>query len=405
MEREKIAGLILDIGVAMIQSGAETHRVEDSLYRLCGSYGFTQCNIWVVPSNIQATVMLEEGVWFTQIRHVRNLSVDFARLDRLNSLSRDACAHTPDANLLAAQFAAASARRPERPWINYLAGALAAGGFGVFFNCDPADAAVAVLAALLITFFVRRLSARESNPLILNFIISFAAELFIIASVRLGLGHHAGYITVGVVMLLISALGTTNGVRDLVHLDTLSGTMNITLSLTGAIGIALGIALALRLVPGRGGGDVGALNPSVALQLASCTAGCVGFALWFHADRRHVAACALGGLLTWTAYLAASAALPNAFLSAILGSVACGFFAQIAARIKKAPATIFMTIAIFPLIPGAALYYAMYGVVTRDSALALRRGADLGLTCFAIVLGFMVVEVASRFIWREKAGR
>ena len=405
MDSERIAGLILDIGVALIRCGAETHRVEDSLYRICESYGFRECNIWVVPSNIQATLTAPDGARLTQIRHVRGLSVDFERLDRLNSLSRQICADPPGAEVLADRLAEATAGRPERPWLNCLAGVLAAAGFGVFFNCDLLDAAAAVAASLLITLLGRRLSARESNPLVLNFAIAFAAELFILLSVRLGFGHHVGAITVAVVMLLISALGTTNGVRDLVHLDTLSGTMNITLSMTGAIGIALGIGLALRLLPGGESAGPGGLNPSVAVQLAACTVGCMGFALWFHVRREHVAFCALGGFLSWAACLLAGRAGGGAFLSAVAGSVACGFFAQVCARLRKAPATIFMTIAIFPLIPGAALYYMMAGLVMGDRALARRMGAELFLTCFAIVLGFMVVEVVSRYLWRGSRER
>ena len=218
-------GLILDIGSAMIRSGAETHRVEDSLYRMCDSYAFTACNIWVVPSNIQATVTTRSGECLTQIRHVRSTGVDFDRLDKLNNLSREVCRDVPETAELAARLERAMNGAPQRPWVNYLAGALAGAGFGVFFNCDALDALTAALASLLVTFLVRRLGRQENNPLILNFLVSCAAELFIILSVACGLGHHMGYITVGVVMLLISALGATNGLRDLVHLDTLSGVM------------------------------------------------------------------------------------------------------------------------------------------------------------------------------------
>ena len=86
MDTTKILGLILDIGAEMTRSGAETRRVEDSLYRLCASYGFTACNIWVVPTNIQATVTDREGESLTQIRHIRSPGVNLDRLDRLNDL-------------------------------------------------------------------------------------------------------------------------------------------------------------------------------------------------------------------------------------------------------------------------------------------------------------------------------
>lgn len=402
MDYEKILGLILDIGGAMIRSGAETHRVEDSLYRLCASYGFTACNIWVVPSNIQATVTARDGACLTQIRHIRRTGVNFEQLDKLNDLSRHACAEKPGEEELQRRYEAALESAPRPHWIAYLAGVLAGAGFGVFFNCDALDALTAVGASLLITLLVRALGRREENPLILNFLVSSVAELFILVAVRLGLGHHAGYITVGVVMLLISALGATNGLRDLVHLDTLSGVMNITQSLTGAIGIALGIALPLLLLRGWGDNEIMVLNPNVPVELISCTVACVGFALWFHVKGKQVLFCGLGALLTWAVFLLCLRPTASPFAATFFASVFCGVYAQVMARVNRAPATIFMTVSVFPLIPGAALYYMMYGFVTRDSAFAVSKGAELLLTCFGIVLGFMAVEVANKYMWRQR---
>ncbi len=71
------------------------------------------------------------------------------------------------------------------------------------------------------------------------------------------------------------------------------------------------------------------------------------------------------------------------------------------ARVNKTPATIFTTICLLPLIPGSSLYYAVYGVVTRNSELSYGKGIELGMVCFGIVLGFMIVEVANRFLWRQ----
>ena len=75
MEMKKILGLILDTGVALLESGAETHRVEDSLYRLSESYGFRRPNFWVVPSNIQASVMLPGEDGFSVVHRARAAGV------------------------------------------------------------------------------------------------------------------------------------------------------------------------------------------------------------------------------------------------------------------------------------------------------------------------------------------
>ncbi|MBQ1818440.1 MAG: threonine/serine exporter family protein [Clostridia bacterium] len=399
MDHEKTLGLLLDLGTHMMGCGAETHRVEDSLYRLLAAYGFTQANVWVVPSNIQATAVDPEGRIHTQIRHVRSIEVDFDRLDSLNSVSRYCCEHTPDEREIKKRLSQALEVRRFRRRFRYPAAILAGVGFGVFFNCDAADALAAVPASLLIAAFGRSLSRRESNPLILNFVIAFVAELFIMLCVKLGLGHHTGHITVGVVMLLISALGTTNGVRDLVHLDTLSGVMNISASLTGALGIALGIALPILLLPSWSTADPIGINPNPIVTMIAATVGCVGFALFFNVIKpKHVLTCAIGAALTWGVYLGLNAAMGRVFLPTLIGAAVCAVYALAAARVNKAPATVFQTICIFPLIPGSALYYAAYGVVTGDAALTREMGFSLFAACFAIVLGFMAVEAVNRFI-------
>ena len=396
---ERILHLILDMGAAMIQSGAETHRVEDSLYRLLGGYGFAECNVWVVPTNIQATVIAADGACLTQIRHIRRSGIDFAALDDLNTLSRRACSERLTPSAFSDQLEGIVGRTHPRGWTSYLAGALAGGGFGVFFNCDLADAAAAVCTSLLVTFLSRYISKREHNPLISNFIIAFIAEVFILFSVSSGLGHHGGYVAAGVVMLLISALGTTNGVRDLIALDTLSGIMNISLSLTGAMGIAMGIALPIQLWSHQEISDIMMLNPDIRIQLAACTVGCLGFSLWFRVKRRHILWCTLGAFVTWLAYALCFLWCASNFRASLAGAVVCALFSQIMARVNKAPATIFQTISIFPVIPGAALYYCMYGFVIGDFQFAYDKGFSLLLSCFGIVLGFLLVQVISRFIW------
>lgn len=402
MNYQAIIGSILDIGVLMISSGAETHRVEDSLYRLCAAYRFENCHCWVVPSNIQATVTAPDGEILTQVRHVRSMGVDFDRLDRLNDLSRCCCREIPDEGALHAMIEAAVKDRPRKRWISYPAAVLAGAGFGVFFHCDAADALVAAVVSLLIAALGRSLSRRESNLLILNFLISFAAELSILCAVHFGVGHHTGYITVGVVMLLISALGTTNGVRDLVHLDTLSGFMNITASITGALGIALGIALPILLLSGWSTADAIGLNPNPIVTLIAATVGCVGFGLYFNVLKpMHVLTCAIGSFLTWGAYLLLETVFPSAFLPTVIGSAVCALYALLMARVNKAPATIFQTICIFPLIPGSALYYTAYGAVTGNVPLAKEMGVSLVMTCFGIVLGTMAVEAVNRFVRKQ----
>lgn len=401
MNYETIFDMILDLGRDMIRCGGETHRVEDTLYRLAEAYEFKACSLWVVPTEIQATFTDPEGVTRTQIRNVKGRGNNFDALDKLNALSRWACAEKPSAAQLSVRLGVINGTAPLKPWLNYLGGVLGGWGFALFFGCSLLDSLVAAMASLLVFFLVRMLSRRESNPLILNFAVSFVTELFILLICHFSFGVHMETITIGVVMLLVSGLGAFNGLRDLVHLDTLSGLINLAASVTGAIGIALGMALPMLIFRDWGTLAVSAQDPNPIIQILSGAVACVGFSIWFRVRGRKIVYCAVGALLTWGVYLLSYHFYPSSFGATFLASIVCGLYGQIMARINKSPATIFTTIDILPLVPGGSLYYALYGVVTRNPELSYSKTGEMVLICFGIVFGFMVVEVVNRFLWRQ----
>ena len=89
MNYKRILQGILDIGEAMLKSGAENFRLEDSLYRMCKGYGFIHYDVFVIPSNIQITVETPDGDIITQIRHIEATDINFDRLDYLDVMIID----------------------------------------------------------------------------------------------------------------------------------------------------------------------------------------------------------------------------------------------------------------------------------------------------------------------------
>ena len=399
MNYNKILQGILDIGEAMLQSGAENFRLEDSLYRMCKSYGFTRYDVFVIPSNIQITVETPEGDIITQIRHIESTDINFDRLDYLNNLSRYVCQNKPDEKKLREKYLEVMNREEQHPAVKYFAGVMGGTGFAVFFGCGFMDAIVAVIVSLMIVVVGEWLSKRESNLMVYNMILSFLSEVIIILLVRLGIGSHAEWIMIGIVMLLISGLGVTNGIRDLLQRDFISGSLNIMNAFLGAAGIAFGIALAMLLLDGVSlEGFI--LNNSIPIQLISCTIACTGFAWWFKIKGRQVLYTSVGAFFTWAIYLVVFELEPSNFLATLLASIFVAFYAFIMSRINKAPSTIFLTASVFPLIPGPNLYYMMYGCVSRDMEMAFSETVVLLATCLAIAFGFIIVDVVSRGIMR-----
>ena len=205
---------------------------------------------------------------------------------------------------------------------------------------------------------------------------------------------------IGIVMRLISGLSTTNGIRDLLQKDFISGSINIMNSMLGASGIAFGTAIPMILFGGvEAEGYI--LTPNLIVQLISCTAACVGFALWFKIRGMQVVYCGIGAFFTWLIYALVYEARPSNFLATTIAATFVAFYAFIMSRINKAPSTIFLTASVFPLIPGPNLYYVMYACVSGNMHMLLEQTITLFATCVAIAFGFNFVDIASRTIMRS----
>ena len=170
----------------------ENFRLDDTLYRMCKSYGFKRYDVFVIPSNIQITVETPEGEFLTQIRHIASAGINYDRLDYLNNLARYVCRHTPDEETLREKYLEVMNRKQQPVALTYAAGIMGGTGFAVFFGCGLTDAVVAVLVSLLIVFVGRVLDKVEDNLLVYNLLLAFLSEVVIIGMAALGHRHPSG---------------------------------------------------------------------------------------------------------------------------------------------------------------------------------------------------------------------
>jgi uncharacterized membrane protein YjjB (DUF3815 family) len=140
------------------------------------------------------------------------------------------------------------------------------------------------------------------------------------------------------------------------------------------------------------------MSPSVLVQLISSTIACTGFALWFNIRGKQVVYSSIGAFICWGVYVIVYHYNPSNFYATMVASIVIAGYAQIMARVNKAPATVFLTAPIFPVIPGAQLYWMMYGLALGDNHMAKTQGIDLIVTCLAIALGFMIIEIFNKYL-------
>ena len=51
----------MEIGLAILRSGGDVHRVEDSMTRICRAYGAVRVGVFAIPSLITAEVTMPDG--------------------------------------------------------------------------------------------------------------------------------------------------------------------------------------------------------------------------------------------------------------------------------------------------------------------------------------------------------
>ena len=124
-------------------------------------------------------------------------------------------------------------------------------------------------------------------------------------------------------------------------------------------------------------------------ELLSAAVGTVAFCVLFGVPKKSFVDCGLIGMAGWLVYrLTQGAGLTYAVFFATLVIV---LLSRIMAVRRQCPATVFMITGIFPLVPGAQIYWAAYYLVTNQFDSTLSSGFAALKVMIAIVLGIVFV--------------
>ena len=134
------------------------------------------------------------------------------------------------------------------------------------------------------------------------------------------------------------------------------------------------------------------------IQTTAAFLGSIGFAIFFKMKGKQIVLAGIGGAVTWIVYLLIQHFIEGYFVPYLVASIFVGIYAEIMARVNKAPATIFLTAAAVPLIPGGSLYYTMLGLVEQDEELFATSGVAALTIALAISLRFVLVALANKYI-------
>lgn len=126
-------------------------------------------------------------------------------------------------------------------------------------------------------------------------------------------------------------------------------------------------------------------------ELIGSAAGTIAFSVLFGVPKKYYLDCGMIGLAGWLVYrLSLMMGVGNTF-AVFFAAVVIILCSRITAVRRMCPATVFMITGIFPLVPGAQIYWAAYYLVTNQFDQAMSSGFTAIKVIIAIVLGIIFV--------------
>ena len=233
---------IMDLGELLLKHGAEVSRVEDTIVRLCLSYGFVRADVFTITSSIVATAMLQDGGTITQTRRIRDRVTDLRRVEKANALSRKAC-ETPFSPMqLRAEIRKIQDSKKIPEPVNLAMYMMISASLSVFFGGTWQDGAAAALSGTVLFATLYGSAALKMNSILQTMVCSAITALAVSVLVRLGIGEHPDKIMIGNIMLVIPGIQLTTSLRDMISGDIISGLLNMSEALLKAVSVALGFA-------------------------------------------------------------------------------------------------------------------------------------------------------------------
>ena len=404
MDYNTLLDLVTDLGYELAMSGAETFRVEESINRMLSSYG-VRSEVFAIPNCLTVSIVTEEGQLFTRMRRIGSHGNDLDSVERLNGLCRAICNRVPaPAEGKKWLDMVLQSRKKYRTPIFLLGNFLGGAGFSLFFGGNWLDFLCGGICGLLVGilggFFDRLKANAFFRTIATAFVMAMAAYLMGIA----GICHNADSVIIGALMILVPGLLFTNAMRDIIYGDITSGVNRIVQVFLIAVALALGTGSAWRVISAvaLAPAEIAAIPYSILLQCLASLIGCLGFVIVFNIHGYGSLLCALGGALTWLVYLIVMELGGTDLIAYFWSSLFASAYSEIMARLRKCPAISFLVISIFPLIPGAGVYYTMnYAVRGMNEQFAvqgLHTAAIAGIIAVGILLASTTVRMY--YTWR-----
>ncbi len=387
----------------MISSGAETHRVEDTIHRILATTKFDHAEALVFPTGLIVSLSDPDHESLSVTSRVPGVSNNLGRVADVNQVSREFCSGKITLDEAMEKLHEIQTRRRYSTWMQAIGYILAASCFCVMFGGEFLDALGTVVCGLTLAFVNLVLGPRIGRGFVTTILAGAvitvtAGAVSFVAGKWLSIDFQTHYMIIGGVMPLVPGLAMTNAARDILHGDYLSGAARAIEAFCVAAVIAVGVGCGMAVLDVCGFSDSLVLNFNLSVSTFGRFFGAVvcsgfaivGFEILFETQKKHLFFCGLSAALSWAVFLTADYFGASDILASFFATLAVDLFAHINSRTLKAPVIIFLVAGLLPLVPGVSIYKAVYAIMNSQGGAAnTLLGAILCVGAIALAIFLM----------------
>ena len=237
---KKLFSYAMDIGEQMLISGAEVHRVEESVTRICNAFGAVRVDVFIITSSMVVTVHTKDGETYTQTRRIMSSGVDIERIHRLNQLSREICEKNLSTEEIETKLNAAINCKEYPMWWEFICYSVIAGAFTLFFGGTVIETLISLVVGFAVRCSISLFEKVITNKIFSKFVSTAVATFLAMLAVKFGWIPNVDKIIIGNIMTLIPGIGLINALRDLFTGDSIAGLLRTIEAILTALAIAAG---------------------------------------------------------------------------------------------------------------------------------------------------------------------
>lgn len=403
MDYNTLLDFSTDLGYELAMCGAETFRVEESIRRILKAYG-VQAEVFAIPNCLTVSIETAEGKPMTRMRRIGYHGNDIDGVERFTAFSRRICMNCPSPTDARAELEQLRQQKRSYPLLIYLLGSFwGAFGFAMVFGGSLIDGLCGGFCGIVVGIINHYMDRMMANQFFRTIAAAYPMALLAYALSAVGIADNADMVTIGALMILVPGLLFTNAMRDIIFGDTNSGTNRIVQVLLIAAAIALGTAAAWNTATFLWGSPVsGEAGIGLLTSLIPCFIGCLGFCILFNIHGWGMLLCALGGVVTWLVYSLTVHMGCSDLIGYFWATLFSAAYSETMARIRKCPAIGYLVVCIFPLIPGAGVYYTMRFAVLGNMEMFASQGMHTAAIAGIMAVAILLISTTARIwnLWR-----